>query len=92
MAGRQQGGHGGVNGPPAPYTYCVLRVDVANRLEKSLQRGRELLALHENKLTQDDTMPESGYMLDSKRQELEVSLGAGDQGSSLWAQDICLHH
>ncbi|MEJ1287417.1 periplakin [Cricetulus griseus] len=48
------------------------KVDVANRLEKSLQRGRELLASQENRLTQDDTMPESGHLLDSKRQELEA--------------------
>ncbi|XP_008844784.1 periplakin isoform X2 [Nannospalax galili] len=48
------------------------KVDVANRLEKNLQQGRELLALHENRLTQDDTMPESGHILDSKRQELEA--------------------
>lgn len=48
------------------------KVDVANRLENSLQRGRELLASHENRLMQDDTIPESDYMLDSKRQELEA--------------------
>lgn len=58
----------------------VLRVDVANRLENSLQRGRELLASHENRLMQDDTIPESDYMLDSKRQELEVNPGSGDHG------------
>lgn len=60
---------------------CVLRVDVANRLEKSLQRGRELLASQENRLTQDDTMPESGHLLDSKRQELEVTLESRDHGA-----------
>lgn len=53
---------------------------MANRLEKSLQQGRELLASYENRLTQDDTMPESGHMLDSKKQELEVSLGSGSHG------------
>lgn len=57
---------------------CVLRMDVANHLEKSLQRGRELLASHENRLIQDDTMPDSGHMLDNKRQELEVNLGSWD--------------
>ncbi|XP_019515836.1 PREDICTED: periplakin isoform X1 [Hipposideros armiger] len=46
------------------------KVDVANRLEKSLQQGREVLATYENQLTQDDTVPESGRALDSKRQEL----------------------
>ncbi|XP_051023192.1 periplakin [Acomys russatus] len=51
---------------------ALEKVDVANRLEKSLQEARELLASHENRLTQDDTMPESGHMLDSKRQELET--------------------
>lgn len=59
---------------------CVLRVDVANRLESSLQRGRELLASYENRLIMDDTMPESGSVLDSKRQELEVNLGSGGRG------------
>ncbi|KAF7463515.1 periplakin [Marmota monax] len=48
------------------------KVDVANRLERSLQQGRELLATHENRLAQDDTVPESGCVLDSKRQELEA--------------------
>lgn len=48
------------------------KVDVANRLESSLQRGRELLASYENRLIVDDTMPESGSVLDSKRQELEA--------------------
>ncbi|XP_052051226.1 periplakin [Apodemus sylvaticus] len=48
------------------------KVDVANRLESSLQRGRELLASYENRLIMDDTMPESGSKLDSKRQELEA--------------------
>ncbi|XP_031303624.2 periplakin isoform X1 [Camelus dromedarius] len=46
------------------------KVDIANRLEKSLQQGREVLAMYENQLAQDDTVPESGRALDSKRQEL----------------------
>ncbi|XP_059271369.1 periplakin isoform X1 [Mustela nigripes] len=46
------------------------KVDVANRLEKSLQQGWEVLATYEKQLTQDDTVPESGRALDSKRQEL----------------------
>ncbi|XP_026376162.2 periplakin isoform X2 [Ursus arctos] len=46
------------------------KVDVANRLEKSLQQGWEALATYEKQLTQEDTVPESGRALDSKRQEL----------------------
>ncbi|XP_032253630.1 periplakin isoform X3 [Phoca vitulina] len=46
------------------------KVDVANRLEKSLQQGWEALATYEKQLTQDDTVPEGGHALDSKRQEL----------------------
>ncbi|XP_014444616.1 periplakin [Tupaia chinensis] len=46
------------------------KIDVANRLEKSLQQGRELLAAHENQLTQEDTVPEGSRALDSKRQKL----------------------
>uniref|UniRef100_A0A2K6P984 Periplakin n=1 Tax=Rhinopithecus roxellana TaxID=61622 RepID=A0A2K6P984_RHIRO len=46
------------------------KVDMANRLEKSLQQGWELLATHENHLNQDDTVPESSCILDSKGQEL----------------------
>lgn len=85
MAGGQsEGGHGGVKGPPDPPTHtmlpCALRVDVANRLESSLQQSRELLASYENRLIRDDTMPESGHVLDSKRQELEVNLGSGSHG------------
>lgn len=48
---------------------------MANRLEKSLQQGWEALATYEKQLTQEDTVPESGCALDSKRQELVVSLG-----------------
>ncbi|XP_048187656.1 periplakin isoform X2 [Perognathus longimembris pacificus] len=48
------------------------KVDTANRLEKSLQQGRELLASHETWLIQDETVPESQNILDSKRQELEA--------------------
>ncbi|XP_007937906.1 periplakin [Orycteropus afer afer] len=46
------------------------KVDIANRLEKSLQQCRELLATYESQLTQDDTMPEGGRALDDKRQQL----------------------
>ncbi|XP_016069935.1 PREDICTED: periplakin [Miniopterus natalensis] len=46
------------------------KVDIANRLENSLQQGWEVLATYEDQLTQDDTVPESGRALDSKRQEL----------------------
>lgn len=48
---------------------------VANRLEQSLQQGLELLATQEERLSQEDTVPESGPILDSKRQELVVSAG-----------------
>lgn len=54
---------------------------MANRLEKSLQQGWELLATHENHLNQDDTVPESSCILDSKGQELAVSLGPESQKS-----------
>uniref|UniRef100_G3SRZ5 Periplakin n=1 Tax=Loxodonta africana TaxID=9785 RepID=G3SRZ5_LOXAF len=46
------------------------KVDVANRLEKSLQQGWELLATYESQLIQDDMVPDSGHALDDKRQEL----------------------
>ncbi|KAI5127948.1 Periplakin [Manis pentadactyla] len=46
------------------------KLDVANRLEKSLQQGWEVLAVFENQLAQDDTVPEPGHALDSRRQEL----------------------
>ncbi|KAJ1067859.1 hypothetical protein K5549_016513, partial [Capra hircus] len=46
------------------------KVDIANRLEKSLQQGREMLATYETQLAQEDTVPESGQALDSRRQEL----------------------
>lgn len=64
---------------------------MANRLEQSLQRGWEALATYENQLTQDDTVPESGHALDSKRQELEVSLGPQDP-RSLFLQVLPTHH
>lgn len=83
VSGGQQGGwlgSGGQAGTPSLLT-CVLRVAVANRLEKSLQQGWEVLATYENQLTQDDTVPESGRALDSKRQELAVSVGTLGRGS-----------
>ncbi|XP_037363542.1 periplakin [Talpa occidentalis] len=46
------------------------KVDTAHRLEESLQQGREVLATYENQLAQEDTVPESGHALDSKRQGL----------------------
>ncbi|KAM5227299.1 periplakin [Ctenodactylus gundi] len=48
------------------------KLDVAHRLERSLQQGRELLATYESRLTQEDAVPESSSVLDSKRQELEA--------------------
>ncbi|XP_012997386.1 periplakin [Cavia porcellus] len=60
------------------------KIDVANRLEKSLQQGRELLASHENRLTQDDTVPDNSSLLDGKRQELEA------MASELQAQKFLL--
>ncbi|XP_025858844.1 periplakin isoform X2 [Vulpes vulpes] len=62
------------------------KVDVANRLEQSLQRGWEALATYENQLTQDDTVPESGHALDSKRQELEVLASKLQTQKSLLAE------
>lgn len=77
VAGGHQGGWAGARGQASTPSLLnrVPRVDVANRLEKSLQQGREVLATFENQLTQDDTVPESGRALDSKRQELAVSPG-----------------
>nr|XP_012303656.2 periplakin [Aotus nancymaae] len=46
------------------------KVDVANHLEKSLQQGWESLATQENRLNQDNTVPESSRVLDSKGREL----------------------
>lgn len=73
----------------------VLRVDIANRLEKSLQQGREMLATYETQLAQEDTVPESGQALDSRRQELAVSvqtLGPGSPSLSwVWALRAPIH-
>ncbi|KAM5198633.1 LOW QUALITY PROTEIN: periplakin [Hipposideros larvatus] len=62
------------------------KVDVANRLEKSLQQGREVLATYENQLTQDDTVPESGRALDSKRQELAAMASQLQAQKSLFGE------
>ncbi|XP_045141982.1 periplakin [Echinops telfairi] len=51
------------------------KMEVASRLEKSLQQGRELLAEYERRLTQDDAVPENARALDDKRQEL-AALGS----------------
>uniref|UniRef100_A0A670JYC2 Periplakin n=1 Tax=Podarcis muralis TaxID=64176 RepID=A0A670JYC2_PODMU len=49
------------------------KVDVANRLEKSLQQGRDLISGYENKLAIEDTIPEDTGALERKREELLVS-------------------
>ncbi|KAH1183637.1 periplakin [Mauremys mutica] len=46
------------------------KVDVSNRLEKSLQQGRDLLSAYENKLVIEDTVPEDLGALDHKKEEL----------------------
>ncbi|KAH0631794.1 hypothetical protein JD844_019609 [Phrynosoma platyrhinos] len=51
------------------------KVDVANRLEKSLQQGRDLLSGYENKLAIEDTIPEDVRALERKREEL-LALGS----------------
>ncbi|XP_033022824.1 periplakin isoform X1 [Lacerta agilis] len=51
------------------------KVDVANRLEKSLQQGRDLISGYENKLAIEDTIPEDTGALERKRQEL-LALGS----------------
>ncbi|XP_028904815.1 periplakin [Ornithorhynchus anatinus] len=51
-------------------TSAQEKVDGANRLERSLQQGRESLARVENKLALEDTMPAEGLALDNKKQEL----------------------
>ncbi|XP_076998009.1 periplakin [Tamandua tetradactyla] len=48
------------------------KLGVANRLEKALQQGRELLAEYEEQLARDDMVPESSCALDDKRQELSA--------------------
>lgn len=40
-----------------------------------------MLATYENQLMEDDTVPEAGRALDSKRQELAVSVGTLGLGS-----------
>ncbi|XP_077172111.1 periplakin [Paroedura picta] len=56
------------------------KVDVANRLEKSLQQGRDLLSSYENKLVIEDMIPEDIRALDRKEEELRIL------GSELEAQ------
>ncbi|XP_054851593.1 periplakin [Eublepharis macularius] len=56
------------------------KVDVANRLEKSLQQGRDLLSGYENKLAIEDTIPEDISALNRKEEELRIL------GSELQAQ------
>ncbi|KAI5932462.1 Periplakin [Manis javanica] len=62
------------------------KLDVANRLEKSLQQGWEVLAVFENQLAQDDTVPEPGPALDSRRQELVALVSELQAQKSLLAE------
>lgn len=51
-----------------------------------------MLATYENRLTQDATVPESGRALDSKRQELLVSVGTLariSSGQMRGAENLC---
>ncbi|XP_063170890.1 periplakin [Candoia aspera] len=51
------------------------KVEVANHLEKILQKGRDLLSRYENKLAVEDTIPEDVDALERKREEL-LALGS----------------
>ncbi|KAK2492792.1 hypothetical protein MC885_015239 [Smutsia gigantea] len=62
------------------------KLDVANRLEKSLQQGWEVLAVFENQLAHDDTVPETSHALDSKRQELVALVSELQAQKSLLAE------
>ncbi|KAM9305204.1 periplakin [Gastrophryne carolinensis] len=58
------------------------KIEAANRLEGSLQKSRDLLSTYENKLCQDDTVPEDTRAVDKKLQELsamssELQMGRG---------------
>ncbi|XP_072916466.1 periplakin [Hemitrygon akajei] len=48
------------------------KAHAVNNLENSLQKGRNMLSEFENKLIKDQTIPDSNWGLDSKKQELEA--------------------
>ncbi|XP_029432185.1 periplakin isoform X2 [Rhinatrema bivittatum] len=62
------------------------KVEGANRLENSLQKGKDLLSTYEIKLAQDETMPEDLKALDKKQQEL-TALGSELQSKKATLND-----
>ncbi|XP_043567962.1 periplakin [Chiloscyllium plagiosum] len=48
------------------------KAQAANKLENTLQKGRTTLSEYENKLLKDQTVPDSIWGLDSKKQELDA--------------------
>ncbi|XP_048465794.1 periplakin [Rhincodon typus] len=48
------------------------KAQAANKLENTLQKGRATLTEYENKLLKDQTVPDSIWGLDSKKQELDA--------------------
>uniref|UniRef100_UPI00398F7313 periplakin n=1 Tax=Pristiophorus japonicus TaxID=55135 RepID=UPI00398F7313 len=48
------------------------KAQAANKLENTLQKGRNTLSEYENKLAKDQTVPDSIWGLDTKKKELDV--------------------
>ncbi|KAM5152388.1 periplakin [Mantella aurantiaca] len=76
------------------------KIEAANRLEGSLQKSKDLLSTYENKLCQDDTMPEDPRAVDNKLAELsamssELQKGRGvlsEAEQNLHSSKLCCHN
>ncbi|XP_018414101.1 PREDICTED: periplakin [Nanorana parkeri] len=62
------------------------KIEAANRLEGSLQKSKDLLATYENKLCQDDTVPEDPRAVDNKLVELSAMSSELQKGRGVLAE------
>lgn len=51
---------------------CVCRLQNSNRLENSLQNGKNLLSTYENKLAREEVAPSDLSSLEKTQRELDV--------------------
>nr|DBA19225.1 TPA: hypothetical protein GDO54_015091 [Pyxicephalus adspersus] len=62
------------------------KIEAANRLEGSLQKSKDLLGTYENKLCQDDTVPEDPRAVDNKLMELSAMSSELQRGRGVLAE------
>lgn len=69
---------------------CCFRLKNSNKLETSLQNGKNLLSTYENKLAREEVAPSDISSLEKTQRELAVRLALALSGTHVAGFDICL--